>query len=119
MLSTLTASASATLDYALPAAGTYSRLDFELFHLLPATNTQVFRVRVSTDSGSSYATTSYQFIATTINSATAVASSITTTGMDLTNIVTIENTKRASAACCTWSAVPPMSAPTLPSTAAP
>ena len=52
LLSTATASSSASISFTLPTA--YKQVKFGFYNVTPATNNQTFRVAFSTDGGSSY-----------------------------------------------------------------
>jgi len=55
LLSTATASSSASLSFTLPTA--YKQVKFGFYNITPATDNVAFQFQMSTDSGSSYATT--------------------------------------------------------------
>ena len=59
LLNTLTASSSATLSDTTNLTSTYDLYMFEFQNIAPATDSQPFYIRVSTDGGSSYLTSGY------------------------------------------------------------
>lgn len=58
LLSSQTASASASLDFGNVVSSTYEEYIFELYDVLPVTNSVTFHARASTDGGSNYLSTS-------------------------------------------------------------
>jgi hypothetical protein len=85
LLSTQTASASATLDFESVISSTYDSYELELVNIAPATDNTSLLLRASTDNGSTYLSTNEYDYGIAFQSAASVSTLSTDGGQDGTN----------------------------------